>query len=93
MLLNYNNLTFFFRWSSPASEVNVPVRLLMLRDSDTKGKKLLFDSMTTKRHLPPLPNGYKLTDYDQITDGIGYQVRLHVGFILTTKNFGNKIIG
>jgi hypothetical protein len=45
----------------------------MLRDSETKGKKLLFDSLTTKRDLPPLKT---FQDYDQITDGIGYKVRM-----------------
>ena len=45
----------------------------MLRDSDTKGKKLLFDSMTTQRDAS-LKKDWTFHDYDQITDGVGYKV-------------------
>jgi hypothetical protein len=51
------------------------IRLLMLRDSETKGKKLLFDSMTTTREDLSNKNVRKCNfqEFDQITDGFGYK--------------------
>ena len=45
----------------------------MLRDSDSKGKKLLFDSLTTARDILTT-NDFHDSGYDQITDGFGYKV-------------------
>lgn len=54
--------------SSTTSKTDNLVRVLLLRESDSS-KKLLFDSETTQRHLPPLQSK---KHYDQVYDGVGY---------------------
>ena len=83
------------RWSCPLPESEVPqdvIRLLMLRDSTTKGRKLLFDSMTTIRDDFSNKNLRKISfeDYDQITDGYGYKVNA-MPSILSKKILWNTL--
>ena len=75
----YQRKVLSSRWNCPLPESEVPqdvIRLLMLRDSTTKGRKLLFDSMTTSRDDFSNKNLRKINfeEYEQITDGFGYKV-------------------